>query len=51
MKIELGEKSKYDSQFVHREFPMNYDYEPIRDLTQESVAHVLQSEMSLKTSN
>ena len=46
MKIELGEKSKYDSLFVHREFP---DYEPIRDITQESVAHVLQGEMSLKT--
>ena len=47
MKIELGEKSKYDSQFVHREFP---DYKPLRDLTQESVATVLLGKMSLKTS-
>ena len=35
MKVELGEKSKYDSQFALREFP---DYAPLRDLTQESVA-------------
>ena len=32
-------------------FLWTYDYEPIRDITQEGVAHVLQGEVSLKTSN